>query len=129
MVGAGHPFFGQDIARERPEAPLHAVADDGAADLLGDGDPEPDRGVAVVARADEEDEAGHGRAAAAIGGQEVGSAGEGAQAERVLRPRARRAARTLRPPTVAVRARKPCRRLRTRLLGWKVRFIARSFEI
>jgi hypothetical protein len=30
----------------------------------------------------------------------------------------------LRPPTVALRARKPCRRLRTRLLGWKVRFIA-----
>jgi hypothetical protein len=25
-----------------------------------------------------------------------------------------------------MRARKPCRRLRTRLLGWKVRFIAHS---
>ena len=29
---------------------------------------------------------------------------------------------TLRPPTVAMRDRKPCRRLRTILLGWKVRF-------
>jgi hypothetical protein len=40
------------------------------------------------------------------------------QADRRLRPRARRAAITLRPPTVAMRARKPCRRLRTILLGW-----------
>ena len=42
-----------------------------------------------------------------------------------MRPRARRAARTLRPPGVAERERKPWRRLRTRLLGWKVRFIGR----
>jgi hypothetical protein len=34
-----------------------------------------------------------------------------------LRPRARRAFKTLRPPIVAMRARKPCRRLRTSLLG------------
>ena len=40
-----------------------------------------------------------------------------------LRPRARRARSTLRPPGVALRAKKPCRRARTRLLGWKVRFI------
>src|SRR5579883_1930722 len=39
------------------------------------------------------------------------------QADRRLRPRARRAASTLRPPTVAIRARNPCRRLRTSLLG------------
>lgn len=39
------------------------------------------------------------------------------QAERRLRPRALRAAITLRPPTVAMRARKPWRRLRTSLLG------------
>jgi hypothetical protein len=39
------------------------------------------------------------------------------QAESFLRPRARRAASTLRPPTVAERARKPWRRLRTSLLG------------
>jgi hypothetical protein len=32
----------------------------------------------------------------------------------------------LRPPTVAMRERNPCRRLRTRLLGWKVRFIAHA---
>ena len=39
------------------------------------------------------------------------------QAESRLRPIARRFDSTLRPPTVAVRARKPCRRLRTSLLG------------
>lgn len=46
----------------------------------------------------------------------------GNQAERRLRPRDRRAAITFRPPTVAILARKPWRRLRTILLGWKVRF-------
>jgi hypothetical protein len=35
-----------------------------------------------------------------------------------LRPFARRAANTRRPPGVAMRARKPCRRLRISLLGW-----------
>jgi hypothetical protein len=41
----------------------------------------------------------------------------GNQADSFLRPRARRAASTLRPPTVAVRARKPWRRARTSRLG------------
>lgn len=45
------------------------------------------------------------------------------QAQRFLRPRLRRARSTLRPPTVALRAKKPWRRARTRLLGWKVRFM------
>ena len=39
-------------------------------------------------------------------------------ADRRLRPLARRRATTLRPPVVAIRLRKPCRRLRTSLLGW-----------
>ena len=39
------------------------------------------------------------------------------QALSLLRPRARRAAKTLRPPLLAIRARKPWRRLRTSLLG------------
>ena len=45
-------------------------------------------------------------------------AAETAQADRRLRPFARRAASTRRPPGVAMRARKPWRRLRTSLLGW-----------
>ncbi len=48
------------------------------------------------------------------------------QADRTLRPLARRAASTRRPPLVAIRARNPWRRLRTRFEGWNVRFIAGS---
>ena len=42
----------------------------------------------------------------------------GSQADRRLRPRARRAARTRRPPVVLIRARKPCSLARWRFLGW-----------
>lgn len=49
--------------------------------------------------------------AALVGFNEMG------QAVRRLRPFARRALMTLRPPSVAMRARKPCVRLRLRLLG------------
>jgi hypothetical protein len=124
VVRARHPSLRQQLARESAEAALHSVADHSAADLPGDGKADTHGGVAVAARADEEDEAGGRSPLAAIGGEEIGAAGEGGQADSVLRPRLRRAARTLRPPTVADRARKPWRRLRTRLLGWKVRFIA-----
>jgi hypothetical protein len=46
-----------------------------------------------------------------------GNDGIGIHALSRLRPRARRAAITLRPPFFAMRARKPWRRLRTSLLG------------
>jgi hypothetical protein len=45
------------------------------------------------------------------------------QAETRLRPLARRRASTFWPFLVAMRERKPWRRLRFRLLGWKVRFV------
>ena len=48
------------------------------------------------------------------------------QAERRLRPLARRALRMARPLRVAMRARKPCRRARFKRLGWKVRFISKT---
>src|SRR5690606_5753841 len=82
-------------------------------------------------------EAGARDAQPAVGGKEVGAVLEDrdggkslarAQAQRVLRPRLRRARRILRPPGVALRAKKPCRRARTRLLGWKVRFIVLVLE-
>ena len=47
------------------------------------------------------------------------------QTVRRLRPLARLAFSTCRPAFVAIRARKPCVRLRFRLLGWNVLFIAR----
>jgi hypothetical protein len=46
-----------------------------------------------------------------------------AQALRRLRPLARRRWSTRWPFLVAMRERKPCRRLRLRLLGWKVRLV------
>ena len=46
----------------------------------------------------------------------------GAQAERRLRPLARRRFRIICPARVDMRARKPCFRLRRRTLGWYVRF-------
>jgi hypothetical protein len=50
------------------------------------------------------------------------------QAERRLRPLARRALMTACPARVAIRARKPCLRARFRQLGWNVRFIALSLR-
>ena len=49
-------------------------------------------------------------------------------ADSFLRPRRRRLRRTLRPPVVALRAKKPWRRARTRLLGWNVRFMVEYLE-
>jgi hypothetical protein len=46
------------------------------------------------------------------------------QTERRARPFARRADNTLRPPTVFMRARKPCVRARRIFDGWNVRFMA-----
>lgn len=46
------------------------------------------------------------------------------QADRLLRPLARRAESTLRPPTEDMRARKPCLRAWRILEGWNVRFMA-----
>ena len=65
------PLADDDFAGERAEAPLHAVADDRAADLLGDGEADAHRGVAILAVADEQDEAGRGCALAAVGGEEI----------------------------------------------------------
>jgi hypothetical protein len=48
---------------------------------------------------------------------ERGPARRGSQADSFLRPLARRAARTRRPPFVFMRARKPCSLARCRFLG------------
>jgi hypothetical protein len=74
MVGAGHAGFGQDEAGELAKAPLHAVAHDGIADLLRDGEAEADGGITVVSRADEKNEAGRRRAQCAIGREEFRAA-------------------------------------------------------
>ena len=70
------PRVGKDLAGQRAEAPLHAVADDRAADLLGDGEADALDRIAVLAVADEQDEAGRRRAPAGVGGEEIGALAE-----------------------------------------------------
>jgi hypothetical protein len=139
--------FGAQTAQRRAQAALHAVALDRAAGLARGGEAEARRlraGVVLGAAAGLKGE-GRRMAASALGGRlKIGAANEPAdaagdlvggaarirrasvrtrrlarraQADRRLRPRARRAFSTLRPPTVAMRARKPWRRLRTSLEG------------
>ena len=73
MVCPGDTVARQELAGERAQAPLHAVADDGVADLFGDGEADADRIVAVIAGTDLKDETGSRDAPAAVGGKEVGA--------------------------------------------------------
>jgi hypothetical protein len=74
MIGAGDARLEQDRPRELAQAALHPVADDRIADPLRDGEAEPDRGIAVAARPDEQDEAGRGGARSAVGREELRAA-------------------------------------------------------
>jgi hypothetical protein len=107
VIRTKDPSMRKKLAGERPKAPLHPVADHRSADLLRNRETNPHRRVPILAVADQQDEAGHRRAPAAIRGQEISAPSKCAYADRDLRPRARRAARILRPPTVALRARNP----------------------
>ena len=82
-IGPGDSGFGQNDPGELAEASPHPVADHGVADLLRDGEAESHGGIAVAARADEEDEAGRRRAKPAVRGQEVRAAGQLAEIGRV----------------------------------------------
>ena len=150
MVGVSDPGVRQDVANERAEPPLQAVADDGVADLLGDGEPGAHRRF-VIPAANKKDEPRRRCPATGIGGKEVPADGDrrdfilprglllwrdrlgrlltnsrtkrvwsirwllfqssvnsnNAYALSFARPLARRLASTLRPPGVAIRARKP----------------------
>jgi hypothetical protein len=112
VVGAGQAVLVEEFARKRAEAPFHAIADNRISNLFSDGDAEPHGVIAIIARAHQQHETGHGHAPPGIRREEIRAAPYRLdlclrQAESVLRPRARRAARTLRPPGVAERARKP----------------------
>ena len=116
MIRPGHAKRWQQFARQNAKAALHPVADDSAANLFRDRDAVPHRRIAVAAFAHQQDKARHGRTPSAIRRQKIGAlAHDGrraikrrvVQALRLLRPRARRARSTLRPPGVAMRARKP----------------------
>jgi hypothetical protein len=73
MIRAGKAFARHKLAGERPEATLHAVADDSAADLLGDSEADTHLRIAILAVADEQDETGRARPQPAIRGEKVRS--------------------------------------------------------
>jgi hypothetical protein len=77
MVGAGLAAGRHDLAGERSETPLHAVAHDRAADLLGHGKADAHRRIGVRAVADEQHEPRGGCSLAGVGGDEVGALREG----------------------------------------------------
>jgi hypothetical protein len=61
----------EQFAGQRPEAPLHAVADDGATDFLGDGEADAQAIIAVGTIAHQQDETWHRESLAAVGGKEI----------------------------------------------------------
>ena len=71
MVGAHMAGYRHQLAGERAEAPLHAIADDGLADLLADGEADALQWIAVLAIADEKDEARRRRAPSGVRSEEV----------------------------------------------------------
>ena len=62
-----------NFAGQSAETPFHPVADDGAANLLGDREADPHRLVGVLAIQHQQNEAGRGRTLAAVGGKEIGA--------------------------------------------------------
>ena len=71
VIGADVPTDRNDLPREFAEAPLHAVAHDCTADLLGDGETYTLRRIAVVAVTNEKDEAGRRRAPSGVRSEEI----------------------------------------------------------
>lgn len=76
MVGARYPKIGEVLASECAQTSLQAVANDCATDLLGDGEPNANRRIAVVTPAKLKDEARHGDTLAAVGGKKIGPLGK-----------------------------------------------------
>jgi len=68
----GKPLARQGRAQQFPKTPLHPVADDGVADLLGDGDP-VSLAKAIV-RPRKQHETGARNALAPVRGKEIGAA-------------------------------------------------------
>jgi hypothetical protein len=71
VVRARNAFERHDFSGERAQATLHSVADDRAADLLGDGEADAHRRIMILAVADEQNKTGRSRAAPSIRGEEI----------------------------------------------------------
>ena len=122
-------------AKRLAEQPLGAVALHGAPDLSRGDDTETGRG-ALGPAGEEEEQVPRGDALPAVlDAYEVTATADALVAREAaryfcqvvtasrLRPLRRRLLMTLRPPAVAMRARKPCVRARRVLWGWYVRFM------
>ena len=73
VVGTGKPLDGHDLAGKRAKTALHSIANDGAANFLGDGDAHANGWIQILAVADQENEARRRHSLAGIGGKEVGA--------------------------------------------------------
>ena len=121
------------------ESPAHSVPDDRSAELASSREPEARLLEVGPADSNDQQRIGPDRSLTLQCG-EVLRSGEHHQPRRVvaavrrqtvsfLRPWARRAESTRRPPVVFIRARKPCSLARCRFLGWKVCFIGRRVSL
>lgn len=123
MIGARDAVQWQQCARQCPQAPFHAVAHHGIADFPGHRVTDAQCGIGVAASVNEQHKARRSDTPGLVGSKEITAQPDRLrrrhrlQAESFLRPWARRLRMTLRPPTVAMRARKPWRRARTSFDG------------
>jgi len=126
-------FRGQEIGAPREQEclvqrdrgtqpPARPIALHRVAEAPTDGVGHPRRVVGSVGEEAQRDRAGSLPAGPREGLERRTVANAPDQAERRLRPRARRARSTARPPLVRIRRRKPWVLARLRLLGWYVRF-------
>ena len=128
MIMLGQAMLRQDFTDQRAKPPLHAITHNRIPDSFGYRDTVADPCSTIGS--DQQDQTRPRHPQAAVGRDKIGTASQdcavqqsrgieiariqlirdmriSVQADSFLRPRARRARSTLRPPTVAPRARKP----------------------
>jgi hypothetical protein len=71
VIRAGIALLGENFAGESAKAALHAVADDGPADLLADGEANAAKRIAIVTMANEEHKAGCRRTPSGVRSEEI----------------------------------------------------------
>jgi hypothetical protein len=71
MVRTRKTLERHDFAGKRTQAPLHAVANHGSADLPCDGETDAHRRVLILALTDKQHETGRSRAAPRVRGEEI----------------------------------------------------------
>ena len=71
MIGTGVSVPGQNLPRKRPEAPLHAIANNRLADLLADGEADTHGRIAILPVARQKDKPRGSRAPSGVRGKEI----------------------------------------------------------